>query len=154
MVCTLPEARSEVCKVWLVTGARYFFINTRKLLMLPITGAASGLGLALARSVLARGDKVIATGRTDSQFDALLSDSSIDQTRLRTLTLDVTAPFDDIKQQVDTAINAWGHVDVLVNNAGICYLGATEEVGSVQINLACYSCLRPGDMPWFAELRE
>lgn len=105
--------------------------------MLPIPGAGSGLGLALTRNVLARGDKVIATGRTDSQFDELLSDSSIDQTRLRTLTLDVTAPFDDIKRQVDTAISAWGRVDVLVNNAGICYLGATEEVGSVRINLAC-----------------
>jgi len=112
MVCALPEARPEVCKVWLVTGA------------------ASGLGLALTRSVLARGDKVIATGRTDSRFDDLLSDSSIDQTRLRALTLDVTASFDDIKRQVDIAISTWGRVDVLVNNAGICYLGATEEIGA------------------------
>jgi NAD(P)-dependent dehydrogenase (short-subunit alcohol dehydrogenase family) len=98
-----------------------------------LTGGAAGLGLALTRSVLARGDKVIATGRADSQFDELLSDSSIDQTRLRALTLDVTASFDDIKRQVDTAISAWGCVDVLVNNAGICYLGATEEIGSVRI---------------------
>jgi len=86
--------------------------------------------LALTRSVLARGDKVIATGRTDSRFDDLLSDSSIDQTRLRALTLDVTASFDDIKRQVDIAISTWGRVDVLVNNAGICYLGATEEIGA------------------------
>ena len=121
--------------------------------MLPITGAASGLGLALTRSVLARGDKVIATGRTDSQFDALLSDSSIDQTRLRTLTLDVTAPFDDIKRQVDIATNAWGRVDVLVNNAGICYLGATEEIGSVQIDFAHILLSQAGDMPCFAERR-
>jgi len=104
----------------------------------PITGAAAGLGVALTRSVLARGDKVIATGRSDSQFDELLLDSSIDQTRLRVLTLDVTAPFGDIKQQVDTAINTWGRIDVLVNNAGFCYLGATEEIGLVRINLAYY----------------
>jgi len=104
----------------------------------PITGAAAGLGLALTRSILARGDKVIATGRSDSQFDKLLSDSSVDQTRLRALTLDVTAPFGDIKRQVDTAINAWGRIDVLVNNAGICYLGATEEIGLVRINPAYY----------------
>ncbi|KAH9067866.1 NAD-P-binding protein [Lactarius vividus] len=112
MVCATSEARPDVCKVWLVTGA------------------TTGLGLALTRSVLARGDKVIATGRSDSQFDELLSDASIDQTRLRTSTLDVTAPFDDLKRQVDTAINAWGRIDVLVNNAGICYLGATEEIGA------------------------
>jgi NAD(P)-dependent dehydrogenase (short-subunit alcohol dehydrogenase family) len=112
MICGLPEASPKPCKVWLVTGA------------------AAGLGLALTRMALARGDKVIATGRSDSQFDELLSDSSIDQTRLRALTLDVTAPFDDIRRQVDTAVNAWGRVDVLVNNAGICYLGATEEIGA------------------------
>ncbi|KAH9042650.1 NAD-P-binding protein [Lactarius pseudohatsudake] len=112
MVCATPEARPDVCKVWLVTGA------------------SAGLGLELTRGVLARGDKVIATGRSDSQFDELLSDASIDQTRLRTSTLDVTAPFDDIKRQVDTAIDAWGRIDVLVNNAGICYLGATEEIGA------------------------
>ncbi|KAI9441389.1 NAD-P-binding protein [Lactarius indigo] len=98
--------------------------------MLSITGATAGLGLALTRSILARGDKVIATGRSDSQFDELLSDPSIDQSRLRTSMLDVTAPFGDIKRQVDTAINAWGRIDVLVNNAGICYLGATEEIGA------------------------
>ncbi|KAH8996690.1 NAD-P-binding protein [Lactarius akahatsu] len=112
MVCATPEARPDVCKVWLVTGA------------------TAGLGLELTRNVLARGDKVIATGRSDSQFNELLSDASIDQTRLRTSTLDVTVPFDDIKRQVDTAIDAWGRIDVLVNNAGICYLGATEEIGA------------------------
>ena len=135
MVCGLPEARPEVCKVWLITGARQS-LSIRASADIPIAGALAGLGLALTRVALARGDMVIATGRSDSQFDELLSDSSIDQTRLRTLTLDVTAPFDDIKQQVDTAVNAWGRVDVLVNNAGICYLGATEEIGLVRINPA------------------
>ena len=38
----------------------------------------------------------------------------MDQTRLRTLTLDVTVPLDDIQQWVDTATNARGRVDVLV----------------------------------------
>lgn len=106
----------------------------------PITGAAAGLGMALTRIALARGDNVIATGRSVSQFDELLSDSSIDQTRLRILALDVTAPFDDIRQQVDTAVNAWGRIDVLINNAGICYLGAIEEIGSVRINLTHSYC--------------
>ncbi|KAI0300578.1 NAD-P-binding protein [Multifurca ochricompacta] len=95
-----------------------------------VTGAAAGLGLALTRCILARGDKVIATGRSASQFGELLSDTSIDQTRLRVLTLDVTAPFADIKRQVDSAIGIWGRIDVLVNNAGICTFGATEEIGA------------------------
>lgn len=134
MVCALPEARPEVCKVWLVTGA------------------TAGLGLALARSVLARGDKVIATGRSGSRFDELLSDSSIDQTRFRALTLDVTAPFGEIKRQVDTAIGAWGRIDVLVNNAGICYLGATEEIGSVRIDLSLHHPTA-GDVPLVSQSR-
>ena len=53
----------------------------------------------------------------------------------------MTAPFDDIRRQVDTAVNAWGRVDVLVNNAGICYLGAIEEIGSVR-NYLAYSYRR------------
>ncbi|KAI0260727.1 NAD-P-binding protein [Gloeopeniophorella convolvens] len=95
-----------------------------------VTGASTGLGLALARSILARGDNVVATGRAVSQFEDLLSDPSIDQSRLRVLALDVTAPFAEIKQQVDAAVSAWGRVDILVNNAGICKFGTTEELGA------------------------
>ncbi|KAI0254592.1 NAD(P)-binding protein [Lactifluus subvellereus] len=107
----MVRATPKACRVWLITGA------------------ASGLGLALTRSVLARGENVIATGRSASQFDELLSDSSIDQTRLRVLVLDVTAPVTDIQRQVDSAIRVWGHIDVLVNNAGMCAFGTTEEIG-------------------------
>jgi NAD(P)-dependent dehydrogenase (short-subunit alcohol dehydrogenase family) len=96
-------------------------------------GAASGLGLALTQNILARGDNVIATGRSTSQFHDLLSDTSIDQTRLRVLALDVTAPIEEIKRGIDTAVEFWGHVDVVVNNAGICAFGVTEEIGSVLI---------------------
>jgi len=87
--------------------------------------------LALAQNILARGDNVIATGRSASQFHDLLSDPSIDQTRLRVLALDVTAPFAEIKRQIDTAIGFWGRLDVVVNNAGICAFGTTEEIGFV-----------------------
>ena len=87
--------------------------------------------MALVQNILARGDNVIATGRSASQFHDLLSDPSIDQTRLRVLALDVTAPFAEIKRQIDTAIGFWGRLDVVVNNAGICAFGTTEEIGSV-----------------------
>jgi len=87
--------------------------------------------LALTKNILARGDNVVATGRSASQFRDLLSDASIDQTRLRALALDVTAPFAEIKRRIDTAIEFWGRLDVVVNNAGIAVLGTTEEIGSV-----------------------
>ena len=89
--------------------------------------------MALTKNILARGDNVVATGRSASQFHDLLSDSSIDQTRLRVLALDVSAPFAEIKRQVDIAIEFWGRLDVVVNNAGTAIFGTTEEMGSVLI---------------------
>ena len=88
--------------------------------------------MALTKNILARGDNVVATGRRSaSQFHDLLSDASIDQTRLRVLALDVTAPFAEIKRGMDSAIEFWGRLDVVVNNAGIAVVGTTEEIGSV-----------------------
>ena len=89
--------------------------------------------MALTKNILARGDNVVATGRSASQFHDLLSDASIDQTRLRALALDVTAPFAEIKRQMDAAIEFWGRLDVVVNNAGITVNGPAEEIGSVLI---------------------
>ncbi|KAI0258844.1 hypothetical protein BC834DRAFT_909230 [Gloeopeniophorella convolvens] len=86
-----------------------------------ITGASAGLGLALTRSVLARGDYVIATARSLESFEELLEDISIDQTRLRVLTLDTTRA---------RGPHTWGRIDVLVNNAGTMTYGASEELGA------------------------
>jgi NAD(P)-dependent dehydrogenase (short-subunit alcohol dehydrogenase family) len=89
-----------------------------------ITGSSSGFGLLLAKEALRRGDRVIATARDASKLDDLLKqhpDSA------RTFALDVTNPaeIDSIAKQ---AIAAFGHVDVLVNNAGYGVTGAIEEV--------------------------
>ncbi|KAH8997873.1 NAD-P-binding protein [Lactarius hatsudake] len=88
-----------------------------------ITGASTGLGLALTRSVLARGDHAIATARSLKSFDELRQDPKFDGTRLRFLTL-------DIKQRVDEALAIWGRIDVLVNNAGRITYGLSEELGA------------------------
>ncbi|KAH9173968.1 hypothetical protein EDB89DRAFT_2228438 [Lactarius sanguifluus] len=96
------------------------------------SGASSGLGLALTRSVLARGDHVIATARSESlkSFDELRQDPKFDETRLRFLTLDVTSPMVEIKRCVDEALAIWGRIDVVVNNAeGLTY-GLSEELGA------------------------
>ncbi|KAH9022081.1 NAD-P-binding protein [Lactarius deliciosus] len=95
-----------------------------------ITGASTGLGLALTRSVLARGDHVIATARSLKSFDELRQDPKFDGTRLRFLTLDVTSPMEEIKQRVDEALAIWGRIDVVVNNAGRLTYGLSEELGA------------------------
>jgi len=97
-----------------------------------ITGAAKGLGLALARRALLRGDLVVATARNITRFEtALFSDPAIDRGCVHVLALDIFWPIDDLKRTMAEAAAHWGRVDVLVNNAGAFLgLGLSEEVGS------------------------
>lgn len=86
-----------------------------------ITGCSSGFGRRLVNSVLARGDRVIATARAVEDIRAPSSPN------LSVLQLDVTAGFESIKTKVNKAVSTWGQIDILVNNAGVGYLGLLEE---------------------------
>lgn len=89
-----------------------------------ITGASRGFGLEITRAALAAGNKVVATARDRQHIvDALQGD----QDRLCALTLDVTQPA-SIEAAVREAVERFGRIDVLVNNAGYGQLGAFEEV--------------------------
>jgi NAD(P)-dependent dehydrogenase (short-subunit alcohol dehydrogenase family) len=88
-----------------------------------ITGAARGLGAEIARSALGSGDNVVATARDiDSARKALGEQTE----RLFLQPLDVTAS-DTIKSAVAAAVERFGSIDVLVNNAGYGQLGIFEE---------------------------
>ncbi|KAJ6612680.1 hypothetical protein B0H10DRAFT_2051474 [Mycena sp. CBHHK59/15] len=91
-----------------------------------ITGTSSGFGRCLISSVLARGDRVIATSRSREPIQDLEGTSD----SLRLLELDVTAGEQVVRERVAEAVGIWGRLDVLVNNAGSCYLGILEEGGS------------------------
>ncbi|KAJ7204668.1 hypothetical protein GGX14DRAFT_459282 [Mycena pura] len=91
-----------------------------------ITGASSGFGQSLVSSVLARGDRVIATSRSLEPIRHLEGTSE----NLRLLQLDVTAGEELLRRRMKDAVAAWGRLDVVVNNAGACYLGMLEEGGS------------------------
>ncbi|KAJ5966486.1 hypothetical protein N7481_013200 [Penicillium waksmanii] len=86
-----------------------------------ITGTSSGLGHELARAVLGRGDKVIATAR---QLDQI---SSLKELGAATLQLDVTAPQEELNRRAEEAIGIYGRIDVLVSNAGYVQFGTIEE---------------------------
>ncbi|KAJ7678097.1 hypothetical protein DFH06DRAFT_1316882 [Mycena polygramma] len=90
-----------------------------------ITGTSSGFGSCLVASVLARGDRVIATARS---LDGLKHLESMPNVRLRQL--DVTAGAKALKAIVTEAAGVWGRLDVVVSNAGAGFPGLVEEGGS------------------------
>jgi NADP-dependent 3-hydroxy acid dehydrogenase YdfG len=86
-----------------------------------ITGASRGFGAEISKAVLAAGDKLVATARTMEGLEHLGVNAN-----LFTIVLDVTDE-PQVRAAVSAALAHFGHVDVLVNNAGICLLGAVEE---------------------------
>ena len=89
-----------------------------------ITGASTGFGRLLAEELLARGERVAATARDKAKVEDLEKKYP---GLARAFTLDVTKPA-EIERAAREAIAAFGHIDVLVNNAGYGVNGAIEEV--------------------------
>jgi NAD(P)-dependent dehydrogenase (short-subunit alcohol dehydrogenase family) len=89
-----------------------------------VTGSSRGLGRALVEAILAAGDKVIATARKPEELKDL---SATYGDGIRAVKLDVTSP-SDVEKAVATAVEAFGRIDVLVNNAGYGFQGAFEEM--------------------------
>ena len=70
-------------------------------------------------STLARGDRVIATGRNTDKLKQLVSSVNAELAdNIRSVQLDVTEGEEQIKVKIDQAAGFWGRIDVLVNNAG------------------------------------
>jgi NAD(P)-dependent dehydrogenase (short-subunit alcohol dehydrogenase family) len=86
-----------------------------------ITGASSGFGRAIAEAALDRGDRVVATARDAGQLNNLATDDGV-----HVIALDVTDPEQRLGA-VDQAVETFGRIDVLVNNAGRTQVGAVEE---------------------------
>ena len=69
---------------------------------------------------MARGDRVIATGRTKEKIDQFASGVKPELVdHLRTVLLDVTEDEEALKVKIDKAAEFWGGIDVLVSNAGL-----------------------------------
>ena len=87
-----------------------------------ITGVSSGFGAALAQAVIDEGDQVAATFRKEEQAKAFTEQY---QEKGLGLVMDVTKE-EEIAAAVDNAVQQWGTIDVLVNNAGYGTIGALE----------------------------
>src|SRR5246127_1645368 len=89
-----------------------------------ITGSSRGLGRALTEVILEAGHLVVATARKPEQLADLVKSYG---DRLRTVRLDVTSPA-EVQTAVAAAKEAFGRIDVVVNNAGYGFVGAFEEM--------------------------
>lgn len=93
-----------------------------------ITGTSTGFGNEYAQEVLNRGDYVVATARKPES----LKFSNTNDSNFLAIKLDVTDK-STIKSTFDAALNKFGRVDVVVNNAGYGLCGAFEELTEDQI---------------------
>ncbi len=72
---------------------------------------------------------MIATARDAKRLDPLLTQPGTDKTRIFVLELDVTWSFDVLQETAKKAIEHWGRIDVVVNNAAYTVSGPSEELG-------------------------
>jgi NAD(P)-dependent dehydrogenase (short-subunit alcohol dehydrogenase family) len=88
-----------------------------------ITGAGRGMGVDIAKAALAAGHAVVATGRNPDAVTKALGEAD----DLLVVKVDVTDPA-DAQAAVTAAVERFGRIDVLVNNAGNFYAGFFEEI--------------------------
>jgi len=94
-----------------------------------ITGAGRGMGVDIAQAALAAGDAVVATGRSAEAVSGSVGEAE----NLLVVELDITNPA-SADVAVRAAIERFGRIDVLVNNAGNFFAGFFEELSPEQFD--------------------
>lgn len=99
----------------------------RKVIM--ITGAGRGLGTYIAKAALEAGHAVVATGRNTDALKNALGEAK----ELLAVKLDITSA-EEAQQAVKAAVDRFGRIDVLINNAANFYAGYFEELTPKQMD--------------------
>lgn len=94
-----------------------------------ITGASRGMGVEFAKAFLEAGYSVVATGRNTGTVAEAVGKSE----NLLVLKLDVTNT-NDAWKAVQAAVDRFGRIDILINNAAVTYKGYFEEMSPEEIN--------------------
>ena len=92
-----------------------------------ITGASSGLGEATARHLSAQGAIVVLAARRTNRIKSLADEINDNGGKALAITTDVTE-LDQIKKLVDKAVEEFGRVDVMLNNAGLMPFSPLERL--------------------------
>lgn len=101
-----------------------------------ITGAGRGLGKAFADEALSHGDAVVAAGRSLKKLEAAFCGNE----NVLCVELDVSVP-DHAEAAVKAAVDRFGRIDVLINNAGYGLFGALEEVSDAETRTLFDTCV-------------
>lgn len=88
-----------------------------------VTGASSGIGKAIAQELDAAGMKLVLTARSEDKLNELAANCKQAEVLAASIT-DADVP----QKLLDFSLDAFGHLDVLINNAGMMVVGAIEEV--------------------------
>lgn len=95
--------------------------------MVIITGGSSGIGKALANEFGSNGFRIVITGRNKSELDNAVEELKAKGISVIGFQADVSRE-EDNKQMTEAALNAFGRIDILINNAGISMRALFEDV--------------------------
>jgi NAD(P)-dependent dehydrogenase (short-subunit alcohol dehydrogenase family) len=119
LLSLIKQEAKNMAKVWLITGS------------------GNGLGRDIAEAALAAGDTVVAGARRLEELNALVEQYG---ERVTPVKLDVREEA-AAKAAVQTALDKYGRLDVLVNNAGYGYIAPFEQMTSEQFRDVIETCL-------------
>ena len=95
--------------------------------VIVITGASSGMGAAAARHLAAKGASVVLGARRVDRIEAIAADITKAGGKATAVATDVTKR-EDVRKLVDAAVETYGRIDVLINNAGVMPLSPLERL--------------------------
>ena len=101
-------------------------VDMRPESVVAITGASSGIGEATARHLAARGARVVIGARRTDRLKTIADELRADGAEVVTAGVDVTRR-SDLDRLVQTAVDRFGRLDVLVSNAGVSALGPLAD---------------------------
>jgi NAD(P)-dependent dehydrogenase (short-subunit alcohol dehydrogenase family) len=107
----------------MTAGVERFSLKGRTVV---VTGASSGLGVAMAAGAAATGANVVIAARRKELLEKVAADIAVPGSEILAVQADVTSE-EDVQRLLDDTLGRFGQVDVLVNNAGTTNIAAAEN---------------------------